>query len=139
MEYRVNPILEKEKQVIRPVSPFRIVCVFEEYEGYDFPILQNVREYALQNKMVFSGRPYNYKKYKEDERIERLPAFHLYYNGGIDETYSFDKNPIAGFQKILYRYEENSKKKELLQQARKARLDRTLVYLKQFLHLRSKE
>lgn len=92
--------------------PVHIVCVFEDSENNDFPIIHEVRKYCLENHMTFYGRQYNCDQYPEDISVCRLPAFHIYYKKSILETQYFDTDPVHKIQLVVWAYQDEMRAKE---------------------------
>jgi hypothetical protein len=114
-----NPIVEKqqeEEQERRLKAayryPFNIVCVFQDSDNNDFPIIRDVNTYCKNNNLTFLARQYDIDTYGEDMTIKRLPAFHIYYKKYIDGTEYYDSNPIYKIQTLVWAYEDEMREKE---------------------------
>ena len=101
---------ERKRESFR--YPYHIVCVFEDSDNNDFPIIHEVRAYCMENHLTFVGRQYNCDRYSEDIDINRLPAFHIFYKNSFMETYYFDIDPVHKIQLVLWAYEDEMKAKE---------------------------
>jgi hypothetical protein len=114
-----NPIVEsqqKEEQERRLREgfryPFKIVCVYEDKENSDFPIIREVKDYSDQNNLTFLARQYDTEKYSDDILIKRLPAFHIYYKNYIDRTEYYNSDPIRNIQLLVWAYQDEMREKE---------------------------
>lgn len=114
-----NPIIEKQEKLEaeqrareRFRYPYRVVCVYLDTYNSDFPIIHEVRDHCNQNSMIFTARAFDSDRYTEDEYVKRLPAFHVYYNGGIYETLYFDIDPVHKLKLIIWAYEDELLAKE---------------------------
>lgn len=115
----MNPIVEKnlkEEAEVRTREsfryPFHIVCVFENSDNNDFPIIHEVRAYCLENHLTFAARQYDYEKYQEDITVARLPAFHILYKKCVIETHYFNTDPVHKIQIVVWAYQDEMRAKE---------------------------
>lgn len=92
--------------------PFHIVCVFEDSENNDFPIIHEVRAYCMENHLTFMARQYNCDRYPEDMSVNRLPAFHIVYKKDVLETHYYDTDPVHKTQIVVWAYEDEMRAKE---------------------------
>lgn len=111
---QLNPMVdtEPEKEQEKQRYPFHIVCVYEDAENNDFPIIHEVRSYCAENHLTFVARQYDCNRYQEDIYINRLPAFHIFYKKVIMDTYYFDIDPVHRIQIDIWAYEDEMKAKE---------------------------
>lgn len=114
-----NPIVETQQQnelARREMEdfryPFRIVCVFENKENSDFPIIRDVRDFCLANHLTFVSRPYDADKYSEDMDLQRLPAFYIYLKGYVQETHYHDLDPVYRTQLYLWAYQDEERARQ---------------------------
>lgn len=105
-----NPLIEQQRQedeARRQAElfryPFHVVCV---YDDADFPVVREVRNYCNSNNLVFRARPYNIDTHTEDVVIRRLPAFHIYLKGYVQETHYYDTNPVHKIQTLVWAYQD---------------------------------
>lgn len=105
-------MLEQEKPIIPTRYPFRIVCVYLDADNNDFPIIHEVRAHCGIHHLPFLARQYNIDKYTEDIPITRLPAFHIYYKGSVQETHYFDTDPVYKIQVLIWAYDDELRAKE---------------------------
>lgn len=114
-----NPIVEqlqkeeaerKAKEAFR--YPFQILYVYIDSENRDFPIYRHVKDYCSKNNLPFSTRQYDHEKYPDDMFIKRLPAFHIYYKKGWQDTEYYDTDPIHKIQVLVWAYQDEECKKE---------------------------
>lgn len=125
-----NPIVEKQQQLEAEEKakqafryPYHIVCVFEDSYNNDFPIILEVRDYCNKNNLTFSARQYDYEKHGDDMFIFRLPAFHIYYKKGYQETEHYDTNPVLKIQNLIWAYQDEMRAKERRRIRRQERWD----------------
>lgn len=104
-----------------PRYPFQMMCVFHPEDGYDFPIVADVKRHCEETNIPFVVRGYAPYEREEDMALQRLPAFHVLYKGYIQETRYFDTGPIPTLQRLVWAYEDEQKAKE---RARLRRLER---------------
>lgn len=98
--------------------PFRVVCVFEDADAKDFPIIHEMRDFCAKNNVIFVLRQYDIDRHSEDMVISRLPAFHVVSRGYVEETHYHDLNPVY---KVLCRIWEHQDKEKAREQARRRR------------------
>jgi len=103
--------------------PYRVVCVFEDIENSDFPIVRDMKSYCDGNNVSFVARQYNVDKYEEDMPIKRLPAFHIYYKTYIFETHYYDTNPVYKVQLVIWAFQDEEREKERARVRRQERWD----------------
>lgn len=125
-----NPMVEKQmkEEAERRAResfryPFRVVCVFQDANNNDFPIIHEVRNYCLNNHLVFVARQYDIDAYPEDIPIMRLPAFHVYYKKEVQETHYYDLDPVHKIQVLVWAYQDEMRAKERARIRRKERWD----------------
>lgn len=123
-----NPIVEKHQQAEDEHKaresfryPFRIVCIYHSSEDSDFPVVRDVREYCLKNNLIFLSRQYDIDKYEEDMDIHRLPAFHMYHKGYVQERQYYDTDPIHKIQLLVWAYQDVERAKERAKMKRQER------------------
>lgn len=116
-----NPIVEKLQQEEAAAKakaafryPFQIVYVYMDSENRDFPIYREVKEYCANNNLPFSTREYDHEKHSDDMFVKRLPAFHIYYKKGWQDTEYYDTNPVHKIQVLVWAYQDEERKKERL-------------------------
>lgn len=107
----------------RPVNldfryPFHIVCVYEDKENSDFPIITSVREYCARNHLTYMARQYDIDKYSDDMFVHRLPAFHIYHKKYVIETHYYDTDPVHKIQIVIWAYQDEQIAKERKRQRR---------------------
>jgi hypothetical protein len=114
-----NPIIEQQqrdeserraKTAFR--YPFQIVYIYLDAENRDFPIFHEVKEYCSNNNLIFTARQYEFEKYPDDMYIKRLPAVHIYYKKGWQDTQHYDTDPIHKIQVLVWAYQDEELKKE---------------------------
>ena len=137
-----NPIVERlreaEEEFRRQETfryPFHIVCVYEDEDSNDFPIILEVRDYCGKNNLTFMARQYNYDKYQDDLGIKRLPAFHIFHKKWIYETHHYDENPIHKIQLVVWAYQDQEKEKARKKQRRKENWDSAVSSVQDFFSL----
>jgi UDP-N-acetylenolpyruvoylglucosamine reductase len=125
-----NPIVEKlqEEEVERRKKadyryPYRIVCVFEDSDNNDFPIILEVRDYCNKNNLIFSAGQYDHEKYADDMFIKRLPAFHFMHKNYVQESHHYDENPVHKIQVMIWAYQDIQRAKERARIQRQERWD----------------
>lgn len=142
MDSTNNPIVEKQlkdeaetraKESFR--YPFHIVCVFEDSDNNDFPIIHEVRAYCAENHLTFIARQYNYEKYPEDIMIARLPAFHIVYKKSVIETHYFDTDPVHKAQIVVWAYDDEMRAKERVRLRRQERWNNFIESVRQTFNL----
>lgn len=119
-----NPLADSKplpREMVR--YPYRIVCVYEDSDNNDFPIIRDVRAYCAENGFVFVNRQYDIDKYSEDMNIHRLPAFHVYLKGCVQETHYYDQDPVYKIQIISWAYQDELRAKERARLRRQERWD----------------
>lgn len=114
-----NPIVEKQQQEEAERRareafryPFHIVCVYEDKENSDFPIISDVREFCSKNHLNFVNRQYDIDRYEEDMMVHRLPAFHIKYKRYVQETHYYDTDPVHKIQVVVWAYQDEQIAKE---------------------------
>ena len=114
-----NPLVEKQQreEAERRAAaayryPYRIVCVAENYENSDFPVTRAVRDFCANNHLTYAMRQYDVDRHKEDMYIHRLPAFHVYYKGYVQETHYYDTDPVYKIQLVVWAYQDELCAKE---------------------------
>jgi hypothetical protein len=106
-----NPMIPTEHaETIR--YPYHIVCVYENADNNDFPIIHEVRAYCNDTGLTFVARQYDCDRYKEDMLVSRLPAFHIFYKRSILDTYYYDRDPVHKIQIDVWAYEDELRAKE---------------------------
>lgn len=115
----MNPIVERNlaaeaehRERVNFRYPFRIVCVYQDEENNDFPIIHEVRNYCNHNNLIFLARQYNADKYAEDVSVNRLPAFHIYYKKDIQETHYYNSDPVHKIQVLVWAYQDEMRDRE---------------------------
>ena len=101
--------------------PFHIVCVYEDADNNDFPIIHEVRAYCMENHLTFYARQYDYEKHPEDINVNRLPAFHIVYKKAVMETHYFDTDPVHKTQLVVWAYQDEMKARERARMRRQER------------------
>ena len=114
-----NPIVEqqqKEEAERRAKAayryPFNIVCVYMDADNNDFPIIIEVRDYCNKNNLIFTARQYDHERNADDMFVKRLPAFHMYYRKGWQDTEYYDTNPVHKIQTLVWAYQDEMRAKE---------------------------
>ena len=114
-----NPIVEKIQQEEAERRkreefryPFRVVCVFENAENNDFPVIRDVREFCMSNHIILISRPYNLDRHNEDMDIQRLPAFLIYYKNYVQQIHYYDLDPVYKLKVYLWAYQDEQRAKE---------------------------
>jgi hypothetical protein len=114
-----NPIVERQQQAEAEHRaqesfryPFRITCIYHTSDDSDFPVVRDVREYCQKNNLIFLSRQYDIDKYEEDMEIRRLPAFHMYYKGYVQDRQYYDTDPIHKIQLLVWAYQDVERAKE---------------------------
>jgi hypothetical protein len=125
-----NPIVEKqqqEEQERRAKAAYRypitIVCVYLDSDNNDFPIILETRDYCNKNNLIFTARQYDHEKNADDLGVKRLPAFHVYYKKGWQNTEYYDTNPIHKIQTVVWAYQDEMRAKERARIRRQERWD----------------
>ena len=125
-----NPIVEQQQQQEAEEKakkafryPFHIVCVYLDSENNDFPIILDTRDYCNKNNLTFSARQYDFEKYGDDMFVKRLPAFHIYYKKGWQDTEHYDTDPIRKIQNLVWAYQDEMRAKERARIRRQERWD----------------
>jgi hypothetical protein len=134
-----NPIVQRQleaeeefrrKEIYR--YPFHIVCVYEDEDSNDFPIILETRDYCNKNNLTFMARQYDFEKYNDDMFVKRLPAFHIYHKKWIYETHHYDDNPVHKIQLVVWAYQDEEKEKARRKQRRKEKWDSTVTSFQEF-------
>jgi len=114
-----NPIVERQQQAEAEHRaresfryPFRVVCIYHSSEDSDFPVVRDVRDYCMKNSLIFLSRQYDIDKYDEDMEIRRLPAFHVYYKGYVQERQYYDTDPIHKIQLLVWAFQDVERARE---------------------------
>lgn len=114
-----NPIVEKQQQEEAEQKakaafryPFKIIYLFIDAENRDFPIFHEVKDYCAKNNLTFSARQYDHEKYSDDMFVKRLPAFHIYFKNGWQDTEYYDSDPIRKIQNLVWAYQDEERAKE---------------------------
>jgi hypothetical protein len=114
-----NPIVEKQQQEEAERReredfryPFRIICVFENKENSDFPVIRDVRDFCLANHLTLVSRRYDADAYAEDMDLLRLPAFYVSLKGYVQETHYYDLDPVYKIQLYLWAYQDEQHARE---------------------------
>lgn len=114
-----NPIVERQLQAEAEHRerenfryPFRIICVFENKENSDFPIIRDVRDFCLLNHITMVSRQYDVDQYPEDMDLRRLPAFYISLKGYVQETHYYDVDPVYKIQLYMWAYQDEQRERE---------------------------
>ena len=100
-----------------------MMCVFHPEDGYDFPIVKDVKAHCESTNIPFVARGYAPYEREEDMPLRRLPAFHILYKGYVQETRYFDTDPIHTLQRLVWVYEDEQKARERARLRRQERWD----------------
>lgn len=123
MENPLADVIAQRKRDAAFRYPFRVVCVFEDAETSDFPIITAVREHCAANALVYGTRQYNPDTHPEDIPVSRLPAFHVWYKGSVQDTYYHDTDPVYALQRLVWAYEDELRAIERARIRRQQRWD----------------
>lgn len=101
-----NPLV-KIPEVKEPPQkyPITVKCVVESLSE-KIPDILKIRDFAHSMNINFTSREYNSRKYSDDrDNITRIPAFHIYTNGGYKKTFYLNTRPYQIIQEIVQEYE----------------------------------
>lgn len=83
------------------MNTLSVLYVHEVYADMNDPILRKLKEYCDHMNIDLRSSFYNVDSRSEDRHyIERLPAIHLYVNGGYEDTVYPDTRPIQVIQSM---------------------------------------
>jgi hypothetical protein len=97
----MNPLHNEKPKPKKLSYPVKFVCVVDDLSE-EAPLLNDIRDYANSLGAIFTTRLYNSRKYSDDcDRIERLPAFHAYVNGGYNRTFYANTRPFQHVEECI--------------------------------------
>jgi hypothetical protein len=104
--------------------PIKVVFVLKELEDQHSEVLRTIKQYCQEEQLMVETRQYDSSKYKHDrDEVARLPAFHLYLNGILEQTFYPNGCPIQIIQVQIERY----KRKQQERLAKKGRFQRAFA------------
>lgn len=118
--------LQKPKE-ITPLPqrlPIKVVFVVKELEDQHNEVLRTIKQFCQEQQLQVETRTYDSSKYRHDrDEISRLPAFHIYVNGLLEQTFYPNGRPVQIIQVQVERY----KKKQQERTVKKGRFQRSLA------------
>jgi len=125
-----NPI-EKKGYTEKKYYPIKIVCVVDEYNETATPLIQAIRDYALEKGVIFQTRIYDSSKRSEERLyIERLPAFQAYNKKAYLKTFYPNTRPIQHIDELIH---EQMVKEERRNMKRFPKLSSVIAWIKTLL------
>ena len=109
-----NPLV-KTQELVAPQLKYPIIvkCVVDSLSE-KIPDILKIRDFAHSMNINFMTREYNSRKYSEDrDYITRLPAFHIYFNGGYRNTFFLNTRPYQIIQELVQEYQEAQERKRV--------------------------
>jgi hypothetical protein len=136
----INALLEikteRTKYVEKEYIPIKVVCIVSDLSNFNDIVLKNIRDYCNGSYITFSTRIYNSFSYSEDMNfIERLPAFHIYFNNCYIKTFYPNTRPIQHIEESVNEWKMKKEKRRL---AREKWITRLKEFFKLFIPTRRK-
>ena len=98
-------------------NPIMVRCVVDDLSEINPEILK-IKTYVHSLNLTFTMREFNSVKYSDDRNnIRRLPAFHIYENGGYRNTFYLNTRPYQIIHDTLENYKIRLSIKEDKKQA----------------------
>jgi len=138
----VNPVIDLHDQRKAALAkrkiqyPIKIYCIVDDLsDASRDTLIKQIKEHALQSKVIFSTRVYDSRKYSNDrDVITRLPAFHVYINKGYNRTFYSNTRPLDHINECVGLYLKAEEEK-VLRRARWLRFyERCKAFLWRLVH-----
>ena len=108
----VNPVVDLYEQrkialAKRKIQyPIKIYCIVDDLsDASRDTLIRQIKEHALQSKVIFSTRVYDSTKYSNDrDIITRLPAFHVYIKKVYNRTFYANTRPLDHINECVALY-----------------------------------
>jgi hypothetical protein len=119
-----NPVIDLHEQrklalAKRKIQyPIKIYCIVDDLsDASRDTLIRQIKEHALQSKVIFTTRLYDSTKYSNDrDVITRLPAFHVYIKKGYNRTFYANTRPLDHINECVGLYlkseEERAERRE---------------------------
>ena len=114
-----NPVIDLHEQrklalAKRKIQyPIKIYCIVDDLsDASRDTLIRQIKQHALQSKIIFTTRVYDSTKYSNDrDIITRLPAFHVYIKKGYNRTFYANTRPLDHINECvdLYLKEEDDR------------------------------
>jgi len=107
-----NPVIDLHEQRRAALAkrkilyPIKIYCIVDDLsDASRDTLIRQIKEHAIQSKVIFSTRVYDSTKYSNDrDVIVRLPAFHVYINKGYNRTFYANTRPLDHINECVQLY-----------------------------------
>jgi len=115
-----NPIIDSRqlaKESRKKEYPVKVYCVVWNYsDSNSNALIKSIKDHTHESGAMFITRIYDSFKYSDDRyQIQRLPAFHIYINGGYNRTFYPNTRPLQHIDEsigICIKKEENKIKRK---------------------------
>ena len=108
----INPVTDLHEQRKLAVArkkiqyPIKIYCIVDDLsDASRDTLVRQIKQHALQSKVIFSTRVYDSMKYSNDrDVITRLPAFHVYIHKAYNRTFYANTRPLDHINECVELY-----------------------------------
>lgn len=108
----VNPVIDLYEQRKAALAkkkiqyPIKIYCIVDDLsDASRDTLIRQIKEHALQSKVIFSSRVYDSQKYSNDrDIITRLPAFHVHIKKVYNRTFYANTRPLDHINECVNLY-----------------------------------
>jgi hypothetical protein len=115
----VNPVIDLHEQRRIAIAkrkiqyPIKIYCIVDDLsDASRDTLVRQIKEHALQSKVIFSTRVYDSQKYSNDrDIITRLPAFHVHIKNVYNRTFYANTRPLDHINECIALYLKDEKEK----------------------------
>ena len=138
----VNPVIDLHEQ--RKISlakkkvqyPIKIYCIVDDLsDASRDPLIKQIRDHALQSKVIFSTRLYDSQKYTNDRHvITRLPAFHVHIRNIYDRTFYANTRPLDHINECVILYLKGEEEKVQRRQRWLRFYEQCKAFMRRLLH-----
>ncbi len=111
----MNPLQKEESRpnARRPTIPIFVKYVAKDESMLRTEFVQNIRQLCFNENIFFQARLYNSAVYKDDrDKIERLPALHIYIQGAHQRTFYPNTRPAQHIYEVVDAYLERLQKQD---------------------------
>ena len=130
-----EPVALKEK--VR--YPIAVACVLDQLSDYDNPLIHQIRDYCINESILFTTRVYNSQAFAVDkDMIERLPAFHMYVKGSYMKTFYPVGRPFQHIDETIQTYIQRQEAKAQRKIFWKTAFSRMTTFFKKLLHRKTR-
>lgn len=93
--------------------PVKVYCIVDDLsDASRDTLIKQIREHALQSKVIFSTRVYDSTKYSNDrDVITQLPAFHVHIRNVYNRTFYANTRPLDHINECVTLYLKGEEEK----------------------------